>query len=379
MKTLTTLFAALLLLVLATAATAQTYVNQAATGNNDGTSWADAYTELATALDNYSEGDEIWVAEGTYLPQQPSVWTGDPRQMFYIYQDVALYGGFDGTETILSERDPAANVTLLSGDLNGDDVDDDFEVNREDNALNVMVIDGFTFEGGHADIDDDYPANRRGGGIFTWGATQVRNCIFQQNYTIWHAGGIYFWLEGASGGRVENCIFRNNRCLGGGAGLFAAQIRGEELVVENCQFNNNEAAFGGGAHVQNSFASFNNCQFTNNRATLVGGGMRLVYTETGAGNQSVSVTNCDFQGNSTGLTGGAIEYSSVSNAVDNSVTISNCQVTENSSANGGGFWYFSGGASGGNITIEACEFINNDHLSIANHIVDIFFEYHMGF
>ncbi len=269
MKKITTLFAALLLLILATAATAQTYVNQAATGNNDGTSWANAYTEFATALDNYSEGDEIWVAAVTYLPQQPSAWTDGPKNTFYLYQDVRLYGGFDGTETMLSERDPTTNVTILSGDLNGDDVDDDFETNREDNALNVMVIDtlttaatvidGFTFEGGHADIDDDYFPNKRGGGIFTWGATQVRNCIFQQNYTIWHAGGIYFWQEGASGGKVENCIFRNNRCLESGAGLFAAQIRGEELMVENCQFDNNKAGFGGGgAHVQHSFASFNN-------------------------------------------------------------------------------------------------------------------------
>lgn len=374
MKFLYTLTTALLVLIFHTTAFAQVFVNSTATGNNDGSSWENAFTELATALDNYSEGDEIWVAEGTYLPQQPSAWTDDPRQMFYIYQDVTLYGGFDGTETMRSERDPAANVTILSGDLNGDDVDQDFEANREDNALNVMVIDtlttaatvidGFTFEGGHADIDDDYFPNKRGGAIFTWGATQISNCIFQQNYTIWHAGGVYFWQEGASGGRVDNCLFQNNKCLESGAGLFASQIQGEELVVENCQFDNNEATAGGGMVFLNSFASVNNCQFTNNRATF-GGGMRLAFNGGGIGDQSMSVTDCEFQGNSAVQSGGAINYGSFNNSSGNSVNIIDCQVTENSSANGGDLWYFSQGTSDGNFTIESSEFISNEAIITA--------------
>lgn len=372
MKTFLTSLCAFLALLFTQSINAQTYVNHAATGNNDGSSWADAYTTLHDALENYSAGDEIWVATGTYLPGQASTFPGAPRNTFYIYQDVAIYGGFDGTETMLSERDPVTNVTILSGDLNGDDVDDDFETNREDNTLNVMlidtlttaatIIDGFTFEGGHADIDDDYFPNKRGGGIFTWGATQVSNCIFQQNYTIWNAGGIYFWEEGASGGRVENCLFRNNKCLGGGAGLFASRLSGEELVIANCQFENNEANAnngGGGAFIINSFASVNNCQFTNNHATNGGGGICLMYSGAGTGNQSMSVTNCEFQDNSAGLTGGGIYYFSSNSATGNNVTISNCQVTENTSANGGGFWYSSDGTSDGKLTLEDCEFTSN--------------------
>jgi hypothetical protein len=43
------------------------YVNAAAAGANNGSSWADAYTGLQSALNKPPvSGDEIWVAEGLH-------------------------------------------------------------------------------------------------------------------------------------------------------------------------------------------------------------------------------------------------------------------------------------------------------------------------
>ncbi|GAG05797.1 unnamed protein product, partial [marine sediment metagenome] len=44
------------------------YVNDDAIGANNGFSWMDAFTELQSALDIATSGDQIWVAAGTYLP-----------------------------------------------------------------------------------------------------------------------------------------------------------------------------------------------------------------------------------------------------------------------------------------------------------------------
>jgi hypothetical protein len=96
------------------------------------------------ALGAASASDEIWVAAGTYTPT-----TGTDRTAtFALKSGVAVYGGFAGTETLRSERDPVANVTILSGEIGA--------AGTSDNSYHVVTgrtgatLDGVTVSGGNA-------------------------------------------------------------------------------------------------------------------------------------------------------------------------------------------------------------------------------------
>lgn len=66
------------------------YVDQSASGGDDGSSWDDAFLDLQDALSGAADGDEIWIAEGTYLPTDGT----DRTASFVPPNGVTLYGGF---------------------------------------------------------------------------------------------------------------------------------------------------------------------------------------------------------------------------------------------------------------------------------------------
>ena len=57
------------------------------------------------------------MAKGIYRPSGEK----DRNASFILKEGVKLYGGFKGDETSLEARRPDANVTVLTGDLDGDD------------------------------------------------------------------------------------------------------------------------------------------------------------------------------------------------------------------------------------------------------------------
>jgi len=171
------------------------YVDDDATGANDGTSWANAYRYLPDALATASSGDDIWVAQGIYKPDQGiGVTARDRGAIFKLKKGVAIKGGYAG----FGEADPNARntseyETILSGDLNGDDIKVDdpcdllTESTRAENSHHVLVgfetdetaiLDGFTITGGNA---NEYPGNSGGGMHNNNGNPTVRNCIFRGN------------------------------------------------------------------------------------------------------------------------------------------------------------------------------------------------------
>src|SRR5690606_124440 len=100
------------------------FVKKGNTGN--GSSWATAMGELAEALvwaennwDAAANGPlQIWVASGRYLPATNAT---DRNAAFRLVDGVEVFGGFSGQEGVLTERDWAKNVTILSGDIDDND------------------------------------------------------------------------------------------------------------------------------------------------------------------------------------------------------------------------------------------------------------------
>ena len=92
-------------------------VNPGALGANDGSSWANAYLLLQSALAAASNGDELWVAAGVHTPGP----VGSRTATFQLKTGVRIYGGFAGSESNRAQRDPSSRETILSGDLSRND------------------------------------------------------------------------------------------------------------------------------------------------------------------------------------------------------------------------------------------------------------------
>ncbi len=335
----------LLLLSALPSAGAIVYVDADAVGANDGSSFTNAFILLQRALDAAMSGDEIWVAEGTYHPDDgPNVTEDDREATFQLSNGVALYGGFVGTETMLSDRDPATNVTTLSGDLldDGDGffdgTDNSFHVVTGSGADATAVLDGFTITSGNANGSG---SNRVGGGMYNQSSPTVTNCTFSGNTAALVGGGMY---NIGSSSTVTNCTFSGNSAGDRGGGMFTQR----SPTVTNCTFSGNSAPDGGGMYNTGSSPTVTNCTFSGNSGN-VGGGMfnrtssptvtNCTFSGNASGNgggmfnnnfSSPKVTNCTFSGNSSNFRGGGM-----SNA-NSSPTVTNCTFSGNTAIVGGG-------------------------------------------
>ncbi|TWT45154.1 hypothetical protein RAS1_15760 [Phycisphaerae bacterium RAS1] len=251
--------------------------------SGDGASWTSAFRGalgLQTAL-TYAAGPanaitEVWVAGGTYRPSRPLPPQSDGSRSasFQLASDVALYGGFNGTETQRSQRSPTANVTILNGDLNGNEPPTS---NYDDNSHHVVkalyvnasaIMDGFTIRAGNA-IGDVSP---NGGGLFILesGGPLVENCTFVGNRGVF--GGAAYTAY-ATGATFRSCRFEANTANHGGACMteFGSIVR-----FDRCQYLNNTASGSGGAALVDRFgtvASFSLCEFLDNHADVDAGAL----------------------------------------------------------------------------------------------------------
>lgn len=292
------------------------FVDAAATGANNGRNWVDAYTSLQDALLDAASptcpASAVWVAGGTYKPDQGANQTaGDRFETFQMLNGVAILGGFTGNEDPstfdLTTRDFIANETLLSGDLFGDDGPG--FANNADNSLHVVTatgtddtarLDGFTITGGNADGSSN---DRFGGGLLntrisgptpTSGPT-IAHCVIREN-TAQFGGGVMN-INGSTI-TLTDCTILGNLGAQQGGGMY--QSSGVFPIIKNCLFAGNSSVTGGGLYV-NQIATVTNCAFTGNVAfdvpstsTGVGGGGGIF---TIAVRDSFFLSNSSFSGN----------------------------------------------------------------------------------
>ena len=164
------------------------YVKPGGDDANSGTSWIQAFKNPQKALAASISGDIIWVAAGTYYPDEGSGLTNNDRTAsFNLKSGVAIYGGFAGTETDLSQRVLKNNPTILSGEIQQDN-DNTNNANHVVQANGVdatAILDGFI-------ITDGYSTSQGGGMFNTNNANPVtRNCVFSNNYAPNGGGGVF--------------------------------------------------------------------------------------------------------------------------------------------------------------------------------------------
>ena len=290
-------------------APSEIYVDHTATGLNDGSSWANAYTDLQDGLSAASSGALIYVAEGTYYPTTTTTRTIS----FAIPSGVEVYGGYpSGGGT----RDRSTSETILSGDIGtgGDVSDNSRHIVTFSHVNDQTILDGFTITKGNASADpgsDNYPWNG-GGGIYIDGThteiptntssnPRITNCTITENSAEF-GGGIYNnGTYGEAIPSITNCIISENNATRNGAGMFSSGFYGiSNAVITNCVISGNYAEMRGGGmynYGESGTCSSHliNCFISGNRAVMKGGGIHNNGRKGGI--SSPIITNCTISGN----------------------------------------------------------------------------------
>ncbi len=377
----------------------QIYVDMTATGTNNGASWTDAFVSLQSALDlaNDCPGrTRIWVKSGVYTPGAP----GSSRSSTLAPPpNAALYGGFAGGETSLGQRNPIANPTTLSGDLNGDDgsgitTDNAYHVVTITNGNPGTIVDGFIIRAGNANgvasgqgrgagiyvvsgnptiVGCTGTANKAtefGGAIFAQtgsptidgctlsgnmagkggalyidgGAPLIRNSSFLSNTATTDAGGI--WLGTGNGAQVEDCTIQGNSASGQGGGLRISGLSTPTLTRTVIKQNSaGSSGLGAGVYGDNSSPAFVECTIDDNDTSQARGGG--IYNTNGG---SLQLTNCVLTANDAGVFGGAV----FSN--DGTGIFTGCTFQANTASQNGGAVSWTTGT----VSFANCSFENND-------------------
>lgn len=246
------------------------YVDSRATGTNNGTSWANAFTKLTDAVTAAPANAEIWVAYWNFDGYKTTK-TGLRTESIVIDKPIKIYGGFSGSETSKSARNATGN-TSINGELGNPSVVNDNAIQAFVIKTKGIVIDRFEF----------------------------------MYYSAWladnSASGIIL-ADTNSSVSITNCTFRNNE--GGGRGLIATAYKGSQVVIDNLTANNNSKENYSSLIVRFDDAKIkvNNSNFSSNGKNSYDGYVFYSYRSSTVGDSTfnnqllLDVTNSNFAAN----------------------------------------------------------------------------------
>ncbi|HYF64428.1 MAG TPA: MBG domain-containing protein, partial [Herpetosiphonaceae bacterium] len=268
---------------------------------------------------------------------------------------VAIYGGFAGTETMLTQRDWTTNVVTLSGDLLGNDLG---FANTVENSYHVVsthvfaddaIIDGLTISGGNATGENGAGQNALGGGVYD---SSINHTLRLTNVTIsgnqaFNGGGIY---NDRSTLILTNVTISGNTAVERGGGLYNAA----HLPLTDVTISGNKARYGGGLFLGGYSPRLTNVVISGNTATEQGGGVYM-------SDWSPVLTNVTISGNTAQSGGGGIFNNTITPpSIRNSIIWGNSSGISNSGtttppisyslvqdSGGSAAWNGSAGADGG--------------------------------
>jgi len=211
------------LLLFSTASARNLYVSTTGSNAKDGLSWTNSKQTLAQAVGIATEGDQIWVAAGTY-----SQTTG----INVTIKGVSIYGGFAGFESNLEDRNWLTNKTFINN--TGYATNSRLFLIGAGTGVDAsnFILDGFILQNGYSNA----------GGAVSFSGSLSTNMT------------------------VSNCIFRNNRSTANSGAIVV--LGGNIVSFNNCLFENNEAAGSASIATILGTAKFYNCTFVNNKSSL---------------------------------------------------------------------------------------------------------------
>ncbi|MBN1673347.1 MAG: hypothetical protein JXR37_20040 [Kiritimatiellae bacterium] len=225
------------------------YVDLGASGQNDGSSWADAFTNIQAALDIAFDGETVLVTNGTYnLAAQLAVSRGVTVRSVNGPDQTTIHGNYVTRCLYLDHADAVVDgFTIMRGTafsgpgvyLNGGGTVTNCTIRDNDASGNGA---GVYCAGGGTVVDCTLNNNEgdEGGGVYCDGGGTILNCVIRNNVSAgsWGGAGVYC----AYGGMIRNCVLSGNQAWNDGGGVYCDGGG----TIENCTIIDNEAGAGGG-------------------------------------------------------------------------------------------------------------------------------------